>query len=70
MKEREMKIIAHVIARAMTVVQNERLPADKAKRKAYLASFKKRVYQNSELKKLHKEIRRLCATFPIPESFI
>jgi len=70
MKEPEMKIIAHAIARAMEVVENEKLPADKEKRKAYLASFKKRVHQNRELQKLHKEVQQLCAKFPIPDSFV
>ncbi len=70
MKESEMKIIAHAIARVMEVIKKERLPTEKNTRKAFLVSFKKRVHAHPELKKIHSEIKQMCGKFPIPDSFV
>ncbi|MDP4020667.1 MAG: serine hydroxymethyltransferase [Candidatus Adlerbacteria bacterium] len=70
MKEREMKIIAGWIVKAIDITAKEELPAEKSKRKAYLTVFQKRAHQNPELKTLRKEVRQLCAKFPIPDSFV
>ncbi len=70
MKEPEMKVIARTIVRAMAVVEGEQLPVEKEKRKVYLANFKKRAHTDPSLKKIHTEIKNLCARFPIPDSFV
>lgn len=70
MREPEMEKIASAIVRTMHVVENETLPLEKEKRRAYLAGFKKRARMNAELKNIRAEVRALCRRFPIPESFV
>lgn len=70
MREREMKLIAKWIADVADLVKKEELPADKSKRKAYLADFKKRAHANPKLAKVHREVKALCKKFPIPQSFV
>jgi glycine hydroxymethyltransferase len=70
MKEREMKKIAGWIATVMNETGSETLPAEKGKRKAYLAQFKKKAHASARLGRLHTEVKALCKKFPIPERFV
>ncbi len=70
MKEKEMRQIGRWIAAVMAHTTDAVLPEDKSKRKEYLAQFKKRMHSNPSLKKMRVEVKRLCAAFPIPDSFV
>ena len=70
MKTGEMKLVGGWIAESMELTKGEQLPAEKTARKAYLADFKRRARANPALAKIHKKVQKLCAQFPIPDSFI
>lgn len=70
MKEKEMKKIAGWIAAVAEETKTENLPVEKSERKPYLVGLKKQVHRNARLAKMHKEVKALCAAFPIPDSFV
>ena len=70
LKEPEMKILARWIAEAMDITKNEQLPMEKSMRKEYITRLRRRVHINPELLKIRKEVKQLCAKFPIPDSFV
>ncbi len=70
MKEGEMERVGEWIARAVHEAQAYKIPADVKERPAYVSKFKKEIASNSNLLKIHDEIRALCKQFPIPESFV
>ena len=70
LKEPEMKTLARFIAQAMDITKNEQLPMEKNMRKEYITRLRRRVHINPELLKIRKEVKQLCAKFPIPDSFV
>ena len=70
MKEREMKIIARLIAAVMEITKDVNLPSEKSTRRAFLANFSKKMHKDPKLAKIHEEVRALCKKFPIPDSFV
>ena len=70
LKEPEMKTLARWIAQAMDITKNEQLPMEKNMRKEYITRLRRRVHINPELLKIRKEVKQLCAKFPIPDSFV
>lgn len=66
MKEKEMVKIAEWIKDVIDEISDETLPADKLKRSEFFKEFKKRVEKNKNLLKIQKEVRHLCAKFPMP----
>jgi glycine hydroxymethyltransferase len=65
MKEREMEKIADFIARTAKIIEKYDLPPEKSERKVYVREFVKDMKNNTELKKIKKEVIRLCKKFPI-----
>jgi glycine hydroxymethyltransferase len=70
MKEAEMDKVGAWIARTVEEVKTMRLPQDPKERTEYLKKFKADIANNQNLKKIHEEIKVLCAAFPIPDSFV
>lgn len=65
MKEAEMKKIALWIKKVATEIASFRLPKDINARKSYLASFKKQVKLNKNLKALRREVKKFASQYPI-----
>lgn len=65
MKEKEMDKIGDWIYRALSKVQNYRLPSKKEERKNYLNNYKNQVSKNKELKSIRKEIKQFASRYPI-----
>lgn len=66
MKEKEMVIIAGWINIVIDEISGEFLPADKIKRTEFWKEFKKRIINNKKLLEIGKEVKTLCAKFPLP----
>ncbi|HET9947212.1 MAG TPA: serine hydroxymethyltransferase [Patescibacteria group bacterium] len=66
MKEREMVKIARWIARTVAEVEGYTLPQDKEGRVELLKKFRKEIGTNKNLKKIAKEVKDMCAKFPVP----
>lgn len=65
MREKDMERIASWIARVIEEIKSYSLPVQKEERKEYLKNYRTEVDQNSELKKIEKEIKAFASTFPI-----
>jgi len=66
MKEAEMVKIAKWINDVIDEIEGEILPADKIKRTEFWKDFKKRIAKNKKLLEIKKEVKTLCAKFPLP----
>lgn len=66
MKEKEMKKVGEWIARTIRAVGEYRLPEDKSTRNAYIATFRKELAKNKEIKKIRAEIKSFCKKYPLP----
>ena len=66
MKEKEMKMVASWITRAVAAVSNESLPTEKEKRIEFVKSFKAKADKNKELLKIASEVKSLTKHFPLP----
>jgi glycine hydroxymethyltransferase len=66
MKEREMKKIAVWISDAIKEVKGHRLPDGKEYRMGYLKIFKEDIVKNKKLLAIAKEVKTLCARYPLP----
>ena len=65
MKEKEMKLVAKWIDRAIEEVSREVLPSAKEERSKFLKDFKGRVGRNKNLLKIAKEVKSLTKKFPM-----
>lgn len=65
MKQKEMKKIANWIAQVVEIISEEKLPADKKEKIAFLKDFKKRMDVNKELLAIRKEVEKLASSFPL-----
>lgn len=66
MKEREMKKIAKWIDKVINEVSGITLPSDKEQRTLFWKQCKKDIIENTNLKKIAKEIKTFCAKYPLP----
>jgi len=66
MKEKEMKKIASWFNLVINEVTGEQLPSEKIARSAYFKDFKKRVWRNTKLLSIAREVRAFCKRFPVP----
>lgn len=67
MKEKEMKKIAAWYDRAIQEVEGMDLPADdRVKRSALMKEYRATMEKNKNLKAIAKEVKALCAKFPLP----
>ncbi len=67
MKEKEMKKIASWYDRAIREVEGMSLPSDdKIKRAVLMKAYTVQIEKNNNLKALAKEVKSLCAKFPLP----
>lgn len=65
MKEKEMKKIGNWIADVVEEVKSPELPSEKTERTAFLKKFKAEAQKNKNLLKIRREVKELCAQFPI-----
>jgi len=65
MKEKEMIKIAKWLNEALNEVKDEKLPADKEKRREFWKGFKTRIVKNKKLLEISKEVKELCLRFPL-----
>ncbi len=70
MKVREMKMIAKWINEVLEIIKNEELPKGKKAKQKYLTDFTKSIGENKEIKRIKKEVVKLCKAFPAPDSFV
>jgi glycine hydroxymethyltransferase len=67
MKEREMKKVAAWYDRAIQEVEGMELPKDdKVKRSELMKEYRKAIGENKNLEAIAKEVKLLCAKFPVP----
>ncbi|MBI2011910.1 serine hydroxymethyltransferase [Candidatus Daviesbacteria bacterium] len=66
MKEKEMVKIAKWINEAVDEVSGEEMPEDKESRSAYWKEFRNKIKSNKKLASIAKEVKALCAKFPVP----
>jgi glycine hydroxymethyltransferase len=67
MKEKEMKKIASWMNRVVDQVEGMLLPADdKEKRKILMKEYREKIKINKEIRKIAKEVKELCAKYPVP----
>ncbi len=66
MKEKEMKFIGETMLEVINLLKIYRLPAEKEKRKDYIARFDKEMKNNKTIKELRKKVRKFALRFPIP----
>lgn len=65
MKEKEMRQIGDWIAEVIERVKQYPLPTEKAARSVFLKSFKAKMAKDKELLRIRREVKKLCAKFPI-----
>jgi glycine hydroxymethyltransferase len=65
LKEKEMVKIAKWMNEAINTVVNHDFPSDKEKRREFWKKFRKEVIKNKELIQISKEVKKLCAKFPL-----
>ncbi len=66
MKEKEMKFIGETILKVMDLLKSYRLPAEKEKRKEYIARFEHETAANKTIKELRQKVKKFALRFPIP----
>lgn len=66
MKEKEMVKIAGWINEAIEEVCGEQLPVEKEKRGEFWKKFKSEVVKNKKLLEIARQVKNLCAQFPVP----
>ncbi len=66
MREAEMEQLAVWIAQVAAAVNEFQLPTDPKARSAQRKEFRKAIEENSQLARLHKEVRAFCLKFPVP----
>jgi glycine hydroxymethyltransferase len=67
MKEREMKKIAAWMYAAITEAEGMMLPADdKEKRRMLMKKYTEKVAENKKLSAIARDVKALCAKFPLP----
>lgn len=66
MKEKEMKKIASWMLEVFQLVKHYRLPTNKEERIKFIATVKKEFATNKKLLGIAKEVKSLCAKFPVP----
>ncbi|HSX40019.1 MAG TPA: serine hydroxymethyltransferase [Candidatus Saccharimonadales bacterium] len=67
MKEKEMKKIAGWYSEVISEVNGWMLPKDdKEKRSELLKKYRAEIARNKKLEKISKEVKSLCAKFPVP----
>ena len=65
-KEKEIKKIVSWMLEVLHVVKKYQMPTDKEARKAFMAKVKKELSANKKLLALAREVKSLCAKFPVP----
>lgn len=65
MKEKEMKKIGNWIADVVEEVKAQEMPREKTERQAFLKKFKADAQKNKKLLAIRKEVKALCAKFPM-----
>jgi glycine hydroxymethyltransferase len=66
MKEAQMKKVAKWIHQTIEEVAGEELPISKEERSVFWKDFKNNVVKNKNLLKIAREIKALCAKYPLP----
>ncbi len=70
MKVREMKMIAKWINNVLEIIKDEELPKGKKAKQKYLKQFTQDIANNTEIKKIKKEVIKFCKTFPVADTFV
>ena len=65
MKEAQMDKIADWITKVVEVVKDERLPDEPKARNRFANNFRTRIAKNQELKRIGREVKRLCLRYGI-----
>jgi len=65
MKEKEMVKIAGWMNETINAVANHEFPSDKEKRREFWKKFRQEIVKNEKLIKTSKEVKSLCAKFPL-----
>ena len=65
MKESEMSLVGHLIARAIDQVASSKMPTTRDERITYLRKFRDDIAASSSLAEVRAEVARLCDTFPL-----
>jgi glycine hydroxymethyltransferase len=66
MKEKEMVKIAKWVIKVIELSKDDKLPDDNAKRREFVKSFRQRIGEDKELKRIKREVKDLCQKFPVP----
>ncbi len=66
MKQKEMKFIADTFTKVVECISEFRLPDTKEERIAVLKQFDAFLNKNSELRKIHVDVKRVARQFPLP----
>ncbi len=66
MKEKEMEFIGEKILRVIDLIKGYRLPAEKEKRKEYVALFVKEMSIRKEIKQMKEKVKKISLKFVIP----
>lgn len=66
MKDKEMKFIGRVMHEVLEEVKIYNLPKTKTGRKKYLEMFRAEIDNNTKLKQLRQEVKKMVKPFPIP----
>jgi glycine hydroxymethyltransferase len=65
MKEPEMKLIAHWIARVAKHVKDAELPKEQTDRRAFLKQYMRDIQKDKELLSIFDEVKQMTKTFPL-----
>lgn len=66
MKEREMKVVAGFIRRALEEVRGHDLPKEQDARKQFIQEYKEEAKKNKNLKKIKAEVEKFTKKYPVP----
>lgn len=67
MKEKEMVEIVKLIDQILVHLGSLAIPEEKEKRNQVLKQFKKKVSQDSFLKKMRNRVKEICRNYPVPK---
>jgi glycine/serine hydroxymethyltransferase len=65
MKEEEMKIVANYMFQVFKIIKDFEYSEDKEIRNNILKEFREFIKNNTKLKEIKNEVKKLCKKFPV-----